>query len=69
MKMGLGVKKMPPKPKALTEYERCKELGLPLFAGGVQDQPYLWLQEVAVVIEQKTLFELLERRNAESEAH
>lgn len=61
MKMGLHVK-IPPKPKPLVEYERCQALGLPLVEGGVVGQPYIWLQEIAVIIEQKELFELLEKR-------
>lgn len=67
IKMGLTVKNMPPKPQALTWYERCKVLGIPLVSGGVSDQPYIWLQELAVVIEQKTFFELLEKRQSQEE--
>lgn len=61
MRMGLNAK-IPPKPKSLVEYERCQALGLPLVQGGVAGQPYIWLQEIAVIIEQKELFELLEQR-------
>lgn len=64
IKMGIR-NKMPPKPKPLVEYERCKELGLPLVAGGISDQPYIWLQEVAVIIEQQTLFRLIEESQRE----
>ena len=61
IKMGIR-NKIPPRPKSLVEYERCQDLGLPLVEGGVMDQPYIWLQEIAVITEQKQLFELLEKR-------
>lgn len=67
LKMGLNVK-IPPKPRSLVLYEQCQDLGLPLVDGGVMSQPYIWLQEVATIIEQKTLFELLEKRQQEENA-
>lgn len=67
LQMGLNVK-IPPKPNALVQYERCQALGIPLVDGGVIDQPYEWLQELAVIIEQKTMFELLQKRQQESDA-
>jgi len=54
---------MPPMPKPLVVYERCKKLGLPLVSGGVLDQPYVWLQQIAVIDEQEMLFRLLEKRS------
>lgn len=65
MKMGIA-RKMPPKPKALAVYEKCETLGLPLLSGGVMNQPFIWLQELAVIIETKTLFEVLEKRNQQA---
>jgi hypothetical protein len=67
MKMGIR-NKMPPKPRALKVYEQCQELGLPLVGGGVIEQPYIWLQEIATIIEQKTLFEILDERNRQAGA-
>lgn len=61
IKMGLNVK-LPPKPQALVYYETCKALGLPLVDCGVMGQPYIWLQEIAVITEQEMLFKLLEQR-------
>jgi hypothetical protein len=55
-------KKMPEKPEALILYERCKVLGLPLVEGGVLDQPYIWLQELAIIISQTELFEMINRQ-------
>lgn len=37
------------KPEALIRYEQIKDLGVPYVAGGLMDQPYLWLQEHATV--------------------
>ncbi|MGC9423767.1 hypothetical protein [Vibrio sp.] len=56
---------MPPRPKALVDFERCQDLNLPLVDGGVMAQPYIWLQEVATIIEQKALFEALRKKNEE----
>jgi hypothetical protein len=33
------------KPEALERYEQARDLGLPYVAGGLLDQPYLWVQE------------------------
>lgn len=67
IRMGLKPKSPPVKPKSLVEYERCKDLGLPLVEGGVLDQPYIWLQEIAIIIEQKQLFELLAKRQQQNQ--
>lgn len=61
IRMGLNAQ-LPPKPQALVYYETCKALGLPLVDCGVMGQPYIWLQEVAVITEQEMLFKLLEER-------
>jgi len=37
------------KPEALIRYEQAKELNVPYVSGGLQDQPYLWMQEHAVI--------------------
>lgn len=37
------------KPEALERYEQAKELGLPYVAGGLLDQPYIWIQEHGVI--------------------
>jgi hypothetical protein len=43
--------KIPDKPDTLVLLEKCQALNLPLLAGGLMDQPHLWLDEVAVVRE------------------
>jgi hypothetical protein len=37
------------KPEALVRYEQSKDLGIPYVAGGVLDQPYIWMQEHGVI--------------------
>ena len=37
------------KPEALIRYEQSKELGIPYVEGGVVDQPFIWMQEHAVI--------------------
>jgi hypothetical protein len=44
-----GAGKLPPKPDAMILYEKCKSTGLPLRAGGLLDQPHIWLLEWEVV--------------------
>jgi hypothetical protein len=46
---GMVVDPMPEKPEALTKYEQCRDLGVPLVAGGLQDQPHIWLLEIGVI--------------------
>lgn len=45
------------KPDVLLEYERCKKYGVLLYAGGLLDQPYMWLLEQDVVHDIITLFD------------
>ena len=37
------------KPDELKKYEQMKALGLPIWAGGIQDQPHIWLAEFGVI--------------------
>lgn len=39
------------KPEALKLWQQCQALGLPIVAGGLMDQPYIWLMEIAIVRE------------------
>ncbi len=49
-----GVKPKPeeyiPRPEALRRYDMAKSLGVPYVAGGLEDQPYLWMQEHGVIL-------------------
>lgn len=58
---------MPKKPDVLVAYERCQELNLPMTSGGVMNQPHIWLQEIAVAIDEKSRFEFLEKLAQEQE--
>ena len=51
------------KPEAMILWEKCQEIGLPLVDGGLMDQPYIWLQEVAVIKNTKALFDLANQRS------
>jgi len=58
---------MPEKPEALILLEQCEALNLPLVAGGLMDQPHIWLILVAVIREEKRLFELANKRSQGAE--
>jgi len=60
IKEGVNVK-IPDKPEALLLLQKCRAIGVPLVEGGLIDQPFIWLQEVAVVTEVTQLFEMLEK--------
>lgn len=47
------------KPDVLLDYERVKRYGVLLNAGGLNDQPHIWLMEQDIVHEVKTLFDAL----------
>lgn len=60
-----GAVTIPEMPVALRLYSQCKELGLPLEAGGVRDQPHIWLQEYEICAEVKGQFDALRRHQQE----
>lgn len=37
------------KPEALERYQMSKSLGVPYVAGGLLDQPWIWVQEHGVI--------------------
>lgn len=47
------------KPHELILYEQMQEMHVPLVAGGLMDQPHIWLQQYAVVRNVKALFDNL----------
>jgi hypothetical protein len=51
---------VPEKPYALKLYEQIQELGLPLWSGGLLDQPYIWLQEYKICSEITAVFKALQ---------
>lgn len=44
------------KPEELKKYEQMKKLGLPLVAGGIQDQPHIWLEMIGVIENTRKVF-------------
>jgi len=49
------------KPDELKKYEQMKETGLPLVAGGVMDQPHIWLSMLGVIKNTLALFQAMSR--------
>ena len=45
------------KPYELLLYEQVSEMRIPLVAGGLMDQPHIWLMQYAVVRNIKALFD------------
>jgi hypothetical protein len=43
-----------------------KALGLPLWAGGVQDQPHIWLEEIGIIENTIKLFDAMNRASQQS---
>lgn len=62
VKAGLGTR-LPEKPTALILYEQTKEMGIPLVAGGVEDQPHIWLEMYAICMQKTKLWETIEENN------
>jgi hypothetical protein len=52
------------KPEALVLYEQIKSTGVLLCAGGLLDQPYIFMMEYAVCSEVDTVFSALRIRSA-----
>lgn len=50
--------KIPQKPEALILWEQCQALGLPLVDGGLEDQPHIWIEEVAVIRDAQQEFQI-----------
>jgi hypothetical protein len=52
------------KPDYLREWELCRQWHVMLNAGGLVDQPYLWLLEMEIVGQEATLMESLAAKAA-----
>lgn len=58
-----GIRSQPvEKPYELILYEMVCDMGLPVLAGGIMDQPHIWLLQYAVVRNIKLIFELQARQ-------
>ena len=60
--MGLKPDTVVEKPEALALYDKCKMVGLPLVAGGLMDQPHIWLKEFEVCEQEVARFQTAERK-------
>lgn len=49
------------KPEALVRYEQARDLGIPYVAGGLLDQPYIWMQEHGIIKQFLSEWEVIER--------
>jgi hypothetical protein len=54
------------KPAELVKYQQMKSTGLPLWAGGVQDQPHIWLYQVLVIEDVIEVFRKLDEASRPS---
>ena len=61
LKLGLIPEQRPVKPEALIYTEQMDTLGIPLVAGGVLDQPYIFMQEYKVCKNFMLMQEILAR--------
>lgn len=50
-------------PPELKKYRQMKATGLPVWAGGLQDQPHIWLEMVGVIEAIQAVFDNLARAN------
>lgn len=51
------------KPEVLIQYEQCNSMKIPLVAGGLVDQPYIWLMEWAICQQEEQLYYAVREAN------
>lgn len=44
------------KPPELRKFEQMETLGLPLWEGGLQDQPHIWLELIGVILRVRDIY-------------
>lgn len=54
-------------PPELRKYRQMKQTGLPLWEGGLQDQPHIWLEMLGVIESVVRTFDDLGRSNRRQE--
>lgn len=60
--LSMGTSKtVPEKPEILAYYDQIRELNTLLLAGGLLDQPYIFMQEISVVIRAKKHFNAIQK--------
>jgi len=69
--MSFGLKIRPDevveKPLELKKYQQMEATGLPMWAGGLQDQPHIWLEMMGVIRHMIEIRKNLARANKQSE--
>ena len=65
MLMGLKPDATIEKPEALVLYDKCKSMNLPLMAGGLMDQPHVWLLEFGVCEQETARFQAAQQKQSE----
>lgn len=50
---------LPDRPEAMYLYDKCKSMGIPLVAGGLRDQPHIFLLEWNIVEQTSLLMQSL----------
>jgi len=68
LKAGLKIRpnevvEMPPE---LKKYKQMKATGLPVWPGGLQDQPHIWLEMIGVIVAVEAVFARLEKAGKEN---
>lgn len=64
--MGARTGDLPEKPEELRLYELAKKTGLPLVAGGLLDQPHMWLDAIELIESIQKIYTLQAQTNAQS---
>jgi hypothetical protein len=67
IKLGLKIRpenvvQMPPE---LKKFRQIEATGLPVWAGGLQDQPHIWLEMMGVITHIRQLFANLAKANTQ----
>ena len=62
--MGVFVGEFPDKPEELRLYELTEKTGLPLVAGGLLDQPHMWLDAIEMIGSIRKIYEIQAETNA-----
>jgi hypothetical protein len=68
IRMGLSVTPVP-KPPELIMYEQVVGMGIPLLAGGVMDQPHIWLMQYALIRNVKDMFDAIASANSRARSN
>lgn len=67
LKVGLNVaeEERVEKPPELKKYEQTLALGLPVWQGGLQDQPHIWLEQVGIMRALLAVFQVADKTSSE----